>query len=152
MSDLPFDYAETMRSLRVEYEKTRADIVTMQEGLAGASASVRAKSRQVSATVDARGRLTELRFHGQAYRTMAPPELARLVLETVNRAHEKAQREMWTSAAGFLPSGVTVDDVVGGDVNWASAIAEELRLPAFVQDLLDRTGRGLPVDEPRQSG
>jgi hypothetical protein len=143
------DFAAAMKDLQTEYAKARDGLATLQNGLSDTTASVRAKSRQVSATVDARGRLTELKFHGQSYRTMAPAELAKLVVETVNRAHEDAQRDLWKSAAAFLPANVTVDEVVDGDVNWANTLSDKLALPKLVQDMLDRPVPGAAAHRNR---
>jgi len=151
MDDL--DYAETMKSLQADYQKAREQVSAMQQGLTGATASVRAKNRKVSATVDARGRLTELSFHGQGYRAMAPPDLAKLIMETVNQAHEEAQRELWKSAASFLPAGASLDAVVSGDFDWASTLSDQISLPKLVQDMLERSNAGRPSSgaEPDRS-
>ena len=135
--------------MQAEYQQTRQRLAAMQDGWAGSTATARAKGRQVSATVDGRGRLTEVRFHGQGYRTMSPAELGTLVVETVNRAHADVQRQLWASAAGYLPAGVAVDDVAAGEFNWASTLSAEIRLPALVQDLLDRADTAPPTPDGR---
>ncbi|HVQ90074.1 MAG TPA: YbaB/EbfC family nucleoid-associated protein [Mycobacteriales bacterium] len=146
------DLAAELHDLQAEYQQTRQRLATMQDGWAGNTATARAKGRQVSATVDGRGRLTEVRFHGQGYRSMPAAELGTLVVETVNRAHADVQRQLWASAAGYLPTGVTVDDVVGGDFNWASTLSAEIRLPALVQDLLDRADAAPAAPTPTPDG
>jgi DNA-binding protein YbaB len=151
MSNLD-EYAEAMKRLEAEYRKAREGIGKVQDGVSGTTANVRGKSRKVSATVDGSGKLLELRFHGQSYRSLAPTELAELVVETVNKAHEAAQRDMWKSIAGFLPPGLTAERVATGTIDWADALADSITLPALVQEYLDqpapgRTGGGAAPSE-----
>lgn len=76
-----------------------------------------AKNRLVTATVDATGRLTELKFHTDGYRSMAPAELSAALVEVV----ERAQRQMADRVAGvyesLAPEGIDTAAVMRGDVD-----------------------------------
>jgi DNA-binding protein YbaB len=50
------------------------------------------KEKLLSATVGGYGELRQITFHGDAYRDLAPAELADLIVKTVRRAHDDAQR------------------------------------------------------------
>lgn len=138
MADLSFQ--SILQEMHAEWDKARADLAKVQESARTVTGEARSKGRQVSATVDAEGRLTELKLHGQSYRTMPPAELAKLIMDTVNQAHEAARRDLWKSMDDFLPPEAAPETLAGGD--WLSALPTELELPDVIRDMLER---GLPT-------
>jgi DNA-binding protein YbaB len=124
--------------------KQRDDLMRQQQSLNEITATVRSKRRQISATVDARGELVDLKFHGQTHKNMSPEELGALIVETVRQARHDAQTQMWESVADTLPEGAEVADVVSGRYDWSDAIGEALTLPKPLLDLLGNPPAGLP--------
>jgi hypothetical protein len=73
-------------------------------------------------TVGARGEIVELSFPTEAYRSMAPAELAALVKDTVTRARSEAADEATAALASFLPPGYgTPGSGSAGESSWAGA-------------------------------
>ncbi|WP_460855325.1 YbaB/EbfC family nucleoid-associated protein [Nocardiopsis coralliicola] len=84
------------------------------------------KDRMVSATVNARGEIAELRFHTDKYRSMAPAELAAAVTEVVERARRDVARQVTDSMSGLVPGDTAArEQAAAGD---PTALLEELGL------------------------
>lgn len=69
-----------MASLEQQLEEAMADLAAhtrrvqeMQAELATVTGSATSRGRLVSATVDSGGRLTDLKFHTEEFRTLPPP-------------------------------------------------------------------------------
>ncbi|MET9016685.1 MULTISPECIES: YbaB/EbfC family nucleoid-associated protein [Streptomyces] len=60
----------------------------------GISATATSKDRLVTATVDARGTLTELKFNSSRYRSMAPSELSAVLTDTIAKAQKDVTDQM----------------------------------------------------------
>ncbi|WP_407942058.1 YbaB/EbfC family nucleoid-associated protein [Nocardiopsis codii] len=102
--------------------------------LESATEEVVAKNRLVGAKVDATGELVELKFHTQAYRDMAPTELAAAITEVVNKARSQMAERVSEAYSPFMPDVAGAQEVMSGDL-------DPLKL-------LDRLG--IPSDDPRQ--
>lgn len=59
-----------------------------------ASTKVRAKDQSLEMTFDGRGELVELTFNGSKYRSLAPAQLARLIVDTIRAGRVQAQEKM----------------------------------------------------------
>ncbi len=93
-----------------------------------------AKNRLVGAKVDATGELVELKFHTQAYRDMAPTELAAAITDVVNRARKQMAERVSEAYGPFLPEVAGANEVMSGDLD--------------PLELLDRLG--IPSEDPRR--
>jgi DNA-binding protein YbaB len=122
-----------------ELEKQRESLAELHKGLNEVNATVRSKRRQVSATVDGRGEIVELKFHGETFRTMPAPDLAKLIVDTIRQAKEEARSQSWESIGEALPDGAEIADVVSGDYDWSNALNEAMTLPEPLMDFLTRT-------------
>ncbi|RPK33290.1 YbaB/EbfC family nucleoid-associated protein [Streptomyces sp. ADI93-02] len=71
-----------------------------QAALSEISATATSKDHLVTATVDARGTLTELKFNSSRFRSMAPTELAALLTETIGKAQEDVHGQMMETFGG----------------------------------------------------
>jgi DNA-binding protein YbaB len=118
-----------------ELEKQRDSLAHLTEELGQISATARSKRRQVSVTVDARGEITELIFHGQGYKNLPPADLARLIVETIQDAKQAAQEQVWDSFGDSMPEGLEFAKATAGVEQWTDALAA-MRLPQPLMDLL----------------
>ncbi|GAA4945857.1 hypothetical protein GCM10023224_31470 [Streptomonospora halophila] len=84
------------------------------ESLESATEEAVAKNRLVAAKVNGRGELVELRFHTQAYRDMAPAELADTILDTIKQAHAKMGERVAELYKPLAPEGVDMQAVMEG--------------------------------------
>ncbi|NKZ00961.1 YbaB/EbfC family nucleoid-associated protein [Nocardiopsis alborubida] len=101
--------------------------------LEAATEEVVAKNRLVGAKVNATGELVELKFHTQAYRDMAPTELAAAITEVVNKARSQMAERVSKAYSPFMPDVASAEEIMSGD------------LDPF--KLLDRLG--IPSENPR---
>lgn len=103
-----------------------------------ARTTVRDKDHLLSVTVGGIGELRELTFHGDAYRELAPAELAALIVTTTTGAREDARRK---AMAGFAE--LTGDlSGIGGTARTAGSVEE---LVEGLVGLVDPAGgRGRP--------
>jgi DNA-binding protein YbaB len=84
-SPLPEQIEQAMGRLkdhRARMEEVRAE-------LRAASASVTSKDRMVTASVGPQGQVVSLTFHTTAYRSMAPAELAGVLVDVLNEARAR---------------------------------------------------------------
>jgi DNA-binding protein YbaB len=99
-----------------------------QEALTAVSGTATSKDRLVSATVDARGAVTELKFHTTRYRAMAPTELSALLLDTIAKAQQEVSARLEEVLGPIGPEDLEIDDVTSGRADLA--------------DMLEAFGRG----------
>jgi DNA-binding protein YbaB len=122
-----------LAELRAQQEKIRDFSVAM----AARTTAVTSKNRMVSATVDSGGKLVELAFKGNRYRSLPPAELSALVVETVTKAQETASKESMAAAADLIPAGFGFPGLAGGDVDLEGMFDAAVRLaeqPVFADD------------------
>jgi hypothetical protein len=89
------------------------------------------KGHVLSVTVGGHGELSELAFHGDEYRRLAPAELAHLIVATVARAREGALRKAMAGAAELTGEltrmsdrardATSIDELVEGIVGMVTA-------------------------------
>jgi|tagenome__1003787_1003787.scaffolds.fasta_scaffold20858230_2 hypothetical protein len=99
-----FDLDHAIADLRAE----QARIQAATDHMTALSGSATSKDRMVTATVDSRGRLTDLKLSGTRYRQLAPTELTTRIVDTVRAAQEDAARAASGALAGLLPDGLGV--------------------------------------------
>ncbi len=81
-----------------------------------ASTVVRAKDHSLEMTFDGRGELVELVFNAAKYRSMAPAQLAAVIVDTLRQGRAQAQERM-AELMGFgdIP-GLDINGLVTGQV------------------------------------
>jgi DNA-binding protein YbaB len=141
--DVPFE--TTLQELLDEFHQQREAMLAAQRKLQTVSGTATAPHRAVKVTVGYQGEITELSFPTQAYRTMAPAELAAAVTETIATARAKAMRAMSEVMAPLLPPGIAPPDAAAGKLDLASLLPDAL--PRSIDELLGgpaaaRTGEG----------
>src|SRR6266480_4576727 len=114
-------FDEAMSDVFARLDKRREDLVRVHQSLDEVTSTVRSRKRQVSATVDARGELVDLKFHGQSYKSMEPGDLAKLILETIAQARDEAKAQLWASLAEADPDGAEFAKAAS-TVDWAQQL------------------------------
>jgi hypothetical protein len=130
--------------LRAEYERRRAGLADLQRQLAGLTATVVSKRREVSVTVGNQGVITELKFPTSAYRRLAPNELAALLTRTISEARENMLDQMAGIMAPMLPPELNAKDLLTGALSAEEIVPDEPGMPPLVREKLDRVA----VNEP----
>ncbi|TSB24947.1 YbaB/EbfC family nucleoid-associated protein [Streptomyces benahoarensis] len=95
-------------------EEARVQAKEARESLDRVSVTATAKDHLLSVTADARGRVTGIKLHSTRYRSMAAAELAKALLETVQRAQEDAAEAKERALAPHLPEGLDLKAMTEG--------------------------------------
>ncbi|MGW6391740.1 YbaB/EbfC family nucleoid-associated protein [Streptomyces sp. NPDC055103] len=125
---------ERLAEALAEFEETRTRLDEAAAEAARISVTVTAKDRTVEATVGAQGELTQLRFPTNRYRTMAPAELASIVMGTIAAARSQAASRLLDVYRPFGPVPGLNPDAEGGfaPVEWDELFAPLRQDPELV--------------------
>jgi len=94
-----------LKEIQADFERTRDTFLEVQRNLNSLEAGAESPDRMMSVTVDAQGRLSSVTFRSTGYRSMAPAQLADLIVSTVNRAQRDLRTRAQATAAPMLRDG-----------------------------------------------
>ncbi|WP_028680611.1 YbaB/EbfC family nucleoid-associated protein [Salinispora tropica] len=118
-------YDAELSQLRARYRAQRTALGEMQRALAELSATVIGVQRCVQVTVDAYGQLVELGFPTDAYRQMAPQELATAVFAAVTQAQAEARKAASQTLSSYQ-SNNSLLELSSSEEDWSRLIPEDL--------------------------
>ena len=110
-----------------ELERQKDALADVQAQLAGVSTTVTSKNRALTVTVDARGAVTAIKFLTGGYRQMAGPELAGLLIETMDQARNEAMARTVAQFQSILPDSMPLHDMVEGRVDLDGILRDALK-------------------------
>ncbi|WP_432842798.1 YbaB/EbfC family nucleoid-associated protein [Dactylosporangium sp. CA-092794] len=84
---------ELLAQMRAALEEVRTASDRIRRRVRQSRTTVRDREHRLSVTVGGQGELAELTFHGDAYRDLAPAELAELIVKTTGTARQEARRK-----------------------------------------------------------
>ncbi len=87
-----------------QYQRLRSGLDEIQERLAEMRVEARSEDGLITATVDARGQLTDLRLDRRVYRETDPDRLSRAILTTVREATARAGDDVRELMTAYLPA------------------------------------------------
>jgi DNA-binding protein YbaB len=96
---------QELEGLLADYKRQVAGFSETRRKLAEISVTETAIRQTVKATVGSQGELVDLQFPTGAYKKMAPLELSKIIIATVNKAREKVMAEVTAVLAPTLPTG-----------------------------------------------
>jgi hypothetical protein len=128
---------EAMAALEREREK----LGKLSELWRDARTTVRAKDQSLSMTFDGRGELVELVFNEGKYRSLAPAQLASVVVETLQRGKAESLAKVAELMGTSGPSGLDYGAVASGKAD-PQSLLESLISPMLDSVGLSRTDRG----------
>jgi DNA-binding protein YbaB len=102
---------DEIEQMLAEARATHAQLAERAAEVEALTATAASKDRTVSATVDARGVLTELKITGQSWRELAPKELCSKIVDVVAQAQRDVQGRGQELFEGVGPDGL---DPTGG--------------------------------------
>lgn len=118
-------YDQEIAELTAEYQRRREGLGEMQRRLQSISVTATSPRQVVQATVAHGGEVTELKFPTNAYRRMAPAELATAILTTITEARDKALNEAAELLAPMLPPGLNAREMFSGQTDLGTLMPEE---------------------------
>ncbi len=143
----PFD--EQVEELLAQYRQACEQAVDSRRQINEIEATVTAPRKVVKVTVGAQGQVKAVDFPTSAYRTMAPKELAKVILATLETARAQALSKVSEVALGGMLGGVSAADLLTARVDPGSFLPEELQLPEAVRAYVDH-GLGVPEEGGRR--
>ncbi|GAB7186958.1 hypothetical protein ATKI12_6789 [Kitasatospora sp. Ki12] len=105
---MDLSFAEQIEQAMAALEEQQVKMAAAAKELEAATASVTSKDRMVTAVVGAQGQVVSLTFHTNAYRTMAPGELGKVLTDLLNTARADLGDRVATTMAGFKGLGETL--------------------------------------------
>ncbi|MFG2828502.1 YbaB/EbfC family nucleoid-associated protein [Streptomyces sp. NPDC048434] len=136
-------YDEQVEELLAEYRDAREQAADTQRRISEVEATVTAPRKVVKVTVGAQGQVTALDFPTNAYRSLPPKDLSRVITTTLEQARAEALSQVAEVALGGMLGGVPTADLLQGKVDPRSFLPEDLDLPDVVRAYVDR-GQGVP--------
>ncbi|MFR9731794.1 YbaB/EbfC family nucleoid-associated protein [Saccharopolyspora sp. MS10] len=114
--------------------------------------TVQAKDRSLEMTFDGGGELTEIKFNGTKYRSMAPAQLAHVIVETLQQGRAQAMAKMTDLMGTDVLPGIDLAGIAAGKVDPNSVIDALISpmLDGIVDD--DRRGTGSRSEKGGQDG
>jgi DNA-binding protein YbaB len=131
-------YDQQIEDLLTEYRTARERAVDTHRRISEIEATATAPRRSVKVTVGAQGQVTALEFPTSAYRTMAPNELSKVIVSTLEKARAKALEQVMETALGPLPGGLTPAALARGDIDPRALIPEDVQMPDAVRAYIER--------------
>lgn len=87
-----------------QYQRLRSGLDEIQGKLAEMRVGAQSSDGLITATVDARGQLTDLRLDRRVYRETDPDRLSRAILATVHEATARAGDDVRELMTAYLPA------------------------------------------------
>jgi DNA-binding protein YbaB len=108
-------YQEQLGQLMAQLDGKRKELLTAREDMAQQTAKVTSKDRMVTVVVGAQSELRELKFHTEQYRSMAPAELSKVLVEVIETARTQVRDKLLQNAAPLMAVGEQLrDSLIGG--------------------------------------
>src|SRR5262245_5582741 len=114
-----------IEQLMADYRRHRDEAVDMQEKVRALVATITSAKGLMTAVVGVRGDLRSVVFHSRGYRSMAPAELANVVIDTIERARRAALDLMAQGMPSAPFAGMSYGDILGGRVDAGAMLPED---------------------------
>ena len=108
----PFN--EQLEQVMTQFTEQRAKLQETQEKLEKATVRVSTKDHLLTVTMGIAGELKGIKFHRNDYATMAPAELSAILVETINKAREKAGAKAQAAFSPMAGFGTELRDSMAG--------------------------------------
>jgi DNA-binding protein YbaB len=139
-------YDEAVEQLMADYHRQLDQLAEHQRRMSEITATATSQRRSVSVTLGAQGQLIELKFPTDAYRDMAPAELANVIAEVFAAARTqvlKQQRELMTANA---PMGMDLSKMFGDNADLGKVLPRDPIMTDQVREYVDN-GRVPGMDD-----
>ncbi|BBB02281.1 hypothetical protein RVR_10143 [Actinacidiphila reveromycinica] len=130
-------YDQDIEGLLELYRKQREEAAETRRRINEVTGTATAPRQTVKVTVGAQGDVTAIEFPTGAYHRMAPKELADALLATIREARAEAMEKVAELTSLALPPGVTVTDLLRGEVDPKAILPDDPAMPDEVRDYID---------------
>lgn len=131
-------FEQQLEEALAQYQRRRTELADFQRDAAAVTATVTAPRKVVSVTIGNAGVVKEIKFPTTAYKSLSGPELAKILVRTIEDARSQALDQVADLLAPMLPPGLDPRQIVRGTADL------DVVMPA---DPVDLTGE--PTSQPR---
>jgi DNA-binding protein YbaB len=131
-------YDQQIEDLLAEYRDAREEAADAFQQLGDIRATAVAPRQVVKVTVGGRGEVMALDFPTGAFRNMAPKDLSRVIMATLEEARGKAMAQAMEVGLGGLPEGIKPADMMSGNFDPRDLLPKEMKLPEAVREFIER--------------
>lgn len=110
-------YEQQLEEALAQYQRRRTELAEFQRDAAGVSATVTAPRKVVSVTIGNAGVVKEIKFPTAAFKNLSGPELAKVLVTTIEDARAQALDKVADLLAPMLPPGLDPRQVVRGSAD-----------------------------------
>ncbi|MFJ9409139.1 YbaB/EbfC family nucleoid-associated protein [Streptomyces sp. NPDC101393] len=135
---MPTPYDQQIEDLLAEYRDAREKTVETHQQISEIQGTAVAPRQVVKVSVGGQGQVTALDFPTGAYRNMAPKDLSRVILATLEEARGKALAQAMEVGMGGLPEGMTPADMLSGNFDPRDLLPKDMKLPEAVREYIER--------------
>ncbi|MFE0022039.1 YbaB/EbfC family nucleoid-associated protein [Amycolatopsis sp. NPDC059021] len=125
-------------------EKEKQKLAELGKHWDEATTTVRAKDQSLEMKFDGRGELTDLTFNTSKYRSMAPAELASVIVETLRKGRAESQQKVSELMGTAAVPGLDLDGLTSGKVR-----PDEMINSLMGPMLETLSGFGLDIQPPK---
>jgi DNA-binding protein YbaB len=126
-----------LEAAQAQLEETRRLSEDLRRQTSEAVFKATPKNKMLTVTVGGQGELQSLVFRGDAYRSLAPAELAQLIVKTVEEARQQSLMHAMELIQELSPESAMPLDLMGTSTT----------LDDFMNNLLDVAGQYLPTED-----
>ncbi|MFI9380105.1 YbaB/EbfC family nucleoid-associated protein [Kutzneria sp. NPDC052558] len=131
-------YDESIKELMGEFHQQLDQLNETNQRMQEITATATSPRKSVSITVGAQGRLVEFKFPNDAYKRMAPVELANVITETFTAAQQQVQAQLMELMQANVPAGFDLSALYGPDADIGKVLPREPIMPdavrAYIED------------------
>jgi DNA-binding protein YbaB len=101
------------------------------------TATATSPRKSVSITVGAQGQVIDLKFPSDAYKRMAPKELANVITETFAAAQQQVQAQLMELMQANAPGGFDLSAMYGPNADMGKVLPREPIMPDAVRSYIE---------------
>ena len=139
-------YDEAVEKMMADYHRQLEQLAEHQRKMQEITATTTSPRKQVSVTLGAQGQLLDLKFPTDAYRDMAPMELANLIAETFNAARVQVMQQQRELMMANAPMGMDLSKMFGENADLGKVLPRDPIMTDEVREYVDN-GRVPGMDD-----
>jgi len=130
-------YDESIKELMDDFHQQLDQLNENNRRMQEITATAASPRKSVSVTVGAQGQVVDLKFPSDAYKRMAPMELANLITETIAAAQRQVQAQLLELMRANVPAGFDLSALFGPDADIGKVLPREPIMPDAVRTYIE---------------
>lgn len=130
-------YDEAINQMMADYQRQLENLTEHQRRMSEITGTAASQRKSVSVTVGSQGQILELKFPTDAYREMAPMELANVIAETFNAARAQVQKQQQELMTANAPTGMDLSKMFGPDSDLGKVLPRNPIMSDEVREYVD---------------